>query len=78
MWDLNYITYFQFDFTNSGLSLTTWLGDFDIPMRTFVLLVGVLVALRIRKRVRDVLNQRKQNQVTPFVPPVTFDKDFDF
>jgi len=78
MWDFNYITWFEFNFTNSGLSLSTWLGDFNIPMRTFILIVGVLVALRIRKRVRDAINQRKADKVVatpqpenPFLPDLS-------
>lgn len=78
MWNFNYITYFQFEFTNSGLSLQTWLGDFNIPARTFVLFAVAVVALRIRKRVRDVLRNRKASQIVETVANVNpFISDWD-
>jgi len=77
MWDFNYITWFEFNFTNSGLSLSTWLGDFNIPMRTFILIALAVIILRVRKRVRDVVKQRNTNKPVEFVPPVKFKSDWD-
>ena len=69
MWDFNYITWFEFNFTNSGLSLSTWLGDFDIPMRTFILIALAVIILRVRKRVRDAVRQRNANKVVATPQP---------
>ena len=78
MWDFNYITWFEFNFTNSGLSLSTWLGDFNIPMRTFILIALAVIILRVRKRVRDAVKQRNANKVVatpqpenPFLPDLS-------
>lgn len=49
MWDFKYITYFQFKADNSGLQLSTWLGDIQLPARTIVLITLCVIALRIRK-----------------------------
>jgi len=57
-WDLNYITYFQFEASNSGVSLSTWFGDFNIPMRTIVLLGLTVVVLRVRKKFLDKKKQK--------------------
>ena len=59
MWDFNYITYFQIELTNSGLSLQTWLGDFNIPARTLVLVTLGVIVLRIRKKFLDSKKTRK-------------------
>jgi hypothetical protein len=78
MWDFNYITWFEFNFTNSGLSLSTWLGDFNIPMRTFILIALAVIILRVRKRVRDVVKQRNANKVvTNPQPENPFLSDWD-
>jgi hypothetical protein len=69
MWDFNYITWFEFNFTNSGLSLSTWLGDFNIPMRTFILIALAVIVLRVRKRVRDAVRQRNANKVVATPQP---------
>jgi len=69
MWDFNYITWFEFNFTNSGLSLSTWLGDFNIPMRTFILIALAVIILRVRKRVRDAVKQRNANKVVATPQP---------
>lgn len=69
MWDFNYITWFEFNFTNSGLSLSTWLGDFNIPMRTFILIALAVIVLRVRKRVRDAVKQRNTNKVVATPQP---------
>jgi hypothetical protein len=61
MWDFKYITWLEFNFSNSGLSLSTWLGDFNIPMRTFILIASAVIVLRVRKRVRDA----KKNYSVP-------------
>jgi len=63
MWDFNYITWFEFQADNNGLSLSTWLGDFNIPMRTFILIALAVIVLRVRKRVRDAISQRKVNKI---------------
>ena len=79
MWDFNYITWFEFNFTNSGLSLSTWLGDFNIPMRTFILIALAVIGLRVRKRVRDAVRQRNANKVVATPQPENpFKSDWDF
>jgi hypothetical protein len=78
MWDFNYITWFKFSFTNSGLSLSTWLGDFNIPMRTFILIALAVIILRVRKRVRDAVKQRNTNKVVATPQPENpFKLDWD-
>lgn len=59
MWDFKYITYFQFKADNSGLQLSTWLGDIQLPARTIVLITLGVIALRIRKVVLVKNKKRK-------------------
>ena len=59
MWNLNYITWFEFKADNSGLQLSTWLGDFQIPARTIVLVTLGVIVLRIRKNLIAKNKKRK-------------------
>jgi hypothetical protein len=59
MWDLNYITWFKFEASNSGLDLSTWFGDFQIPARTFVLITLGVIVLRVRKNLIAKNKKRK-------------------
>jgi len=59
MWDFNYITYFVFKADNSGLQLATWLGDFQIPARTIVLVTLGVIAMRVRKNLIAKNKKRK-------------------
>lgn len=56
---MNTFTTFSIQFDNQGLSVSTWLGDFNLPAHTVALIaVGVLV-LRIRKIILSKKTTRK-------------------
>ena len=59
MWNINYITYFQVELNNSGLSVQTWLGDISIPARTLVLVTLGVIVLRISKKFSEKNKKRK-------------------
>ena len=58
-WNLNYITSFSIQFDNNGLSVATWLGDFNIPARTIVLVTLGVIVLRVRKNLIAKNKKRK-------------------
>jgi hypothetical protein len=51
--EMKYLLWFEFNLNNNGFEMQTYWLDIAIPARTIYLVIAVVVALRIRKRLKS-------------------------
>jgi hypothetical protein len=60
---MEYFLWLEFNLNNNGFEMQTYWLDIAIPAQTIYLVIAVVVALRIRKRLGEVKNDNRTTTI---------------